>query len=275
MKNIYEDLKNKVAIITGGNKGIGKGCAKVFCEAGIKVVICGRDEKSGEAVANDLTHKGHVCKFYKCDVSVEQDIINLVETTVKEFGGIDYLINNAGYYPPEKPIDELATEELEGILRVNFVSQFIGCKYALPYIRKRKGSIINVSSVLAKTSQEGALSYTASKGAICAFTKSLAIDESRNGVRVNTILPGHINTELYYKNKDRAEDPNAFEDYSNHVQWAGRGGESEEIGAACLFLVSDMASFVTGIDLLVTGGYEVGEGCKHYRMDWKERMIQK
>ena len=119
------------------------------------------------------------------------------------------------------------------------------------------------------------MSYTAAKGAICAFTKSLTIDESRNGVRVNAILPGHINTELYYRNKERAKDPDAFEEYSNHVQWAGRGGSIKEIGKACLFLASDMASFITGIDLLVTGGYEIGEGCKHYRMDWKDRMINR
>ena len=276
MEKLNKEMKNKIIVITGGNKGIGKGCAKVFCEVFANVVICGRNIEDGKEVEEELNAlNGGKCTFFKCDVSKEEEIKALINFTVEKYGRIDCIINNAGYNPAEKPIDELSVCELEEVIRTNFIGIFCGCKYALPYLRKSKGNIINMSSVLSKTGIEGALAYTATKGAISAFTKSLAIDESRNGVRVNAMLPGNIKTEMYEKNKKREKDPEEFEEYSNHVQWMGRSGKPEEVGKACLFLASSLGSFVTGIELFVSGGYEIGEGAKYHRMNWKDRMIQK
>ena len=273
MNFLEHNMKGKSVLITGGSKGIGKGCAEVFCSAGTKVVICSRNEKEGEKTAVEISGRTRGdCRFFRADISRPSDAEALVEFTVKTHGRLDCLINNAGYYMEEKPMDELTLEEMQQIFSVNFFSQFLCCKYALPYLRKTEGNIINMSSVIGHTGQEGAYGYTATKGAICSFTRSLAIDEAKNNVRVNALLPGHIHTELYEKNKRRAEDPEAFEDYSNHVQWFRRGGTPEEVGKACFFLASDLGSFVTGIELFVTGGYEIGEGYKTRRLDWQNRM---
>jgi len=273
MRNWHEGLKGKTVIITGGSKGIGKGCAQVFCDAGANVVICSRNKEQGETTASEIAGRtGGDCRFFRADVSREEEVIALVDFTIDVHGQLDCLINNAGYYMEEKPIDEMTMQDMQGIFDVNFFGQFFCCKHSLPYLRKSRGNIINVGSVVYVTGQEGAIGYCATKGAIAAFTRTLAIDESKNGVRVNAILPGHINTELYYENKKRSKDPGAFEEYSNHVQWMERGGESEEIGKACYFLASGLGSFVTGIELLVTGGYEIGEGYKTRRMDWGDRI---
>jgi NAD(P)-dependent dehydrogenase (short-subunit alcohol dehydrogenase family) len=273
---LKNEMKNKVIVITGGNKGIGKGCAKVFCEVLANVVICGRNEKDGEETEIELNKlNGGRCSFFKCDVSKEKEVEALIEYTAEKYGRIDCMINNAGYYPPEKPIDEVTVDEVEEVIRTNFIGIFCGCKHSLPYLRKSKGSIINMSSVLSNTGMEGALAYTATKGAIVTFTKTLAIDESRNGVRVNVVLPGNITTEMFETNKAREADPEAFQKYQDHVQWMGRGGRPEEVGSVCLFLASSLASFVTGAELLITGGYEIGEGEKYHRMNWEGRMMQK
>ncbi len=273
MELLNEEMKGKVIIITGGNKGIGKGCAKVFAGYHATVVICGRNEVDGRDTENEINRLGSgKCTFLLCDISRENEVKTLIETVVEKYGKIDCLINNAGYFPAEKPLDAICMNEVEDIFKTNFFGIFSGCKYALPYLRKTKGSIINMSSVLARTGDEGAAIYSATKGAISSFTKSLAIDEARNGVRVNAVLPGNITTEMYEKIRSRVADPVAFDNYSDNVQWMGRGGTPEDVGKACLFLASNLAGFVTGVELLVSGGYEIGEGEKSIRQDWRNIM---
>ena len=132
----------------------------------------------------------------------------------------------------------------------------------LPYLRESKGVIINTGSVLGKTGDEGAVPYTATKGAIECMTKSLAIDEARHGVRVVEVKPGHINTDMFFKTTRAQEDPQGFVNYSDSLQWMNRGGEPEEIAYTVLFLASDWASFITGTDVMVSGGLDIGEGPK-------------
>lgn len=271
MYSLHDEFKGKAIIVTGGNKGIGKGCAEAFCDVGANVVICGRNEKDGHAVEREITSRGGgECVFFRCDVGIEKEVAALINFAVERYGRLDCIINNAGIYPPEKPIDNVTEQDVEDIFRVNFYSIFFGCKHALPHIRKTRGSIINVSSVESVTGMESAFCYTATKGAIDTFTKSLAIDEAKNGVRVNSLRPGNILTDIYYQNLSREADPKEFEDYSNHVQWMGRGGEPIEMGRVALFLASSMASFVTGTTILATGGYEIGEGSKYLRMPWNK-----
>ena len=255
---------DKVALITGGSKGIGLGCAQVFVATGAKVMICARNPEQGASVARDLTNRGPgECVFGVCDVSSPDQVRALIDSTVRHFGRLDCLINNAGFHPPQQAIDRFTEEDLAEVWQTNFVSQFVACKHALPHLREAKGSIINMSSVVGKIGQEGATTYCATKGAISAFTKALAIEEARFGVRVNAVLPGSIYTESrvqFIKNAPDGEELARWAEASQHM---ARSGTIEEVGQVCLFLASDAASYLTGTEIIVSGGGELGYGVKY------------
>src|SRR5437764_14760820 len=165
----------KVVIITGGSSGIGKACAQEFVRAGAKVVICCNVEAEGAAVAGALQTIAREqgagdAYFVFCDVRKTEDIRNLVEVTLARHGRIDCLINNAGWHPPHKPIDEFSIEEFRELLDLNLVSIFAACKSALPHLRRTQGNIINMSSLVGTIGQLHATTYVATKGAITAFT---------------------------------------------------------------------------------------------------------
>ncbi len=267
MLPICEEFKGKVVIVTGGNKGIGGGCAEAFCRAGAAVVAGARDRKSGVALAESLTAAGPgSCKFYYCDVSDHLQVKKMVEYAVETYGRLDCIVNNAGYLPKRAPLDEISTDDFEMLLKTNMIGVFSGCKYALPHLRKTGGSIINIGSVLGTTGQDGSSLYCASKGAIAAFTKSVAMDEARNGVRVNVILPGNITSDLGKENRDpKFNDQGEAKVRSSLIQWIRRAGTPLEIGWAALYLASSMASFVTGAEFLISGGFELGNGFHLYR----------
>ena len=161
----------------------------------------------------------------------------------------------------------ISEEDFEQVLKTNLIGVFSGCKYALPHLRKSKGSIINMSSILGHAGQEGSSIYTATKGAIIAFTKSLAMDEASHGVRVNVVLPGNIESDLGKYNKTEAADYEKENEISRNIQWIRRAGTPTEIGWTCLFLASGMASYMTGSEVNVTGGFELGNGIKYSRLD--------
>jgi len=254
---------DKVTIITGGSKGIGEGCARVFCAAGARVVICARGRETGEALASALTARGPgECHFEPCDVRQPQDIRQVVDRTIGRYGRLDCLINNAGSHPPNKPIDEFSVEEFSELLQWNLVSYFAACKYALPHLRQTGGSVINMGSLVGVIGQRLATTYCATKGGISAFTKALAIDESRHGVRVNAVLPGNILSHSRACAVAQSENPQELDNLVDSWQWPGRSGTVEEVGHACLFLASDGASFITGVELMVSGGAELGYGIK-------------
>ncbi len=254
---------DKVSLITGGSKGIGEGCARVFCAAGAPVVICARGREAGEALAAELTAQGPgECHFEPCDVSRPDQIKRVVDRTVERFGRLDCLVNNAGTHPPHRTIDEFTIEEFEQLLRVNLVSYFAGCKYALPHLRKTGGSIVNMGSLVGVMGQQLATTYCATKGGISAFTKALAIEEARFGVRVNTVLPGNIISDSRIQGVAQSENPEELDRLVDSWQWPGRSGSIEEAGQACLFLASDNASYISGIDLIISGGSELGYGIK-------------
>jgi len=145
---------------------------------------------------------------------------------------------------------------------MNLISYFVGCKLALPYLRQSGRSIINIGSLTSKLGHQRATIYCATKGAISAFTKALAIEEAKNGVRVNAVLPGNIMTQSRADLEARMKNSQAFHDYVEKWQWLGRSGTIEEVGYACLFLASDSSWFITGIDLILSGGAELGFGPK-------------
>ena len=256
------NYQNKVVIVTGGSKGIGEGCVRVFVDAGAKVVFCARKQDDGDKLAIKLNQldKGEAF-FIKCDVSKTDEIQNLIEKTVEKYGQIDCLINNAGWHPPHQLIDDFSVKDFRDLLDLNMVSIFAACKFALPYLRQTKGNIINMSSLVGIMGQIYAVTYVATKGAITAFTKALAIDEAEFGVRVNVVSPGNIYSPLWQEAIDASQNPEQTRKNGNEAQLLGRMGTIKEVGKLCLFIASE-ATFTTGIDHLISGGAELGYGRK-------------
>ncbi len=257
---------DKVVIVTGGSSGIGKGCASEFVRAGARVVVCSNDEEEGRAVERELQElaraEGHgEAVFLYCDVRKEEDVRGLVEKTIERFGQIDCLINNAGWHPPHKPIDDFPVEEFRALLELNLVSVFTACKAALPHLRRTRGNVINMSSLVGQIGQHHATTYVATKGAVTAFTKALALDEAAHGVRVNSVSPGNIFTPLWQEAADAAPDPERALAEGRAVQPLGRMGTAEEVGRLCVFIAAE-ATFTTGVDHVISGGAELGYGKK-------------
>jgi NAD(P)-dependent dehydrogenase (short-subunit alcohol dehydrogenase family) len=257
----YQD---KVTVVTGGSKGIGEGCVRVFVEAGAKVVFCARNEREGRALATELNARGPgEAWFVRCDVSKPDEVERLIDATVERHRRIDCLINNAGWHPPHRRIDDFSYQEFRDLFELNVMSLFVACKRALPHLRQTKGNIINVSSLVASIGQSKATTYVATKGAISAFTRALAIDEAVHGVRVNSVSPGNIYTPLWQEAIDAAADPDKCRADGESAQLLGRMGTIEETGRLCLFLAAE-ATFTTGVDHLQSGGAELGYcPCKH------------
>jgi len=255
----YED---KVVIITGGTKGIGEGCVRVFAEAGARVVFCARNQEEGDALSSELNALGNgETYFIRCDVSKTDDIQNLIDRAVEKYGRIDCLINNAGWHPPHKPIDDFSVEEFRDLLNLNLVSIFTACKLALPHLRRVNGNIINMSSLVGAIGQLHATTYVATKGGITAFTKALAIDEAKNGVRVNSVSAGNVYTPLWQQAIDASPNPEKTRTDGEDAQLLGRMGTIEEAGKLCLFIAAE-ATFTTGVDHILSGGAELGYGKK-------------
>jgi NAD(P)-dependent dehydrogenase (short-subunit alcohol dehydrogenase family) len=256
---LYPD---KVVVITGGSSGIGKGCAHEFIKAGSQVVICCNNEAEGTAVVSALQdevrdRQSGDAHFVFCDVRKIDDIRNLIDTTLTRYGRIDCLINNAGWHPPHKPIDNFSVEEFRDLLDLNLVSIFAACKFALPHLRQTRGNIINMASLVASIGQYHATTYVATKGAITGFTKALAVDEAPHGVRVNSVSPGNVYTPLWQEAIDAAPDPVQYRADGEGAQLLGRMGGVEEVGRLCLFIAS-AATFTTGVDHIISGGAELG-----------------
>lgn len=241
----------RVVIVTGGAKGIGSGCSKVFAKEGGLVAILDRDLQAAEQTAGELG-ENHLA--LACDVSDEKQIAASVSKVVERFGRIDCLINNAGIHPPDTPIHKMTPEEAIGVIRVNFLSTYTMCYYALEHLKKTKGTIINVSSMTAVLGQRNSTAYAASKGAQLSFTKSLALECADYGVRVNAILPSNVDTPLMRQWASSLADPQAALERIAALQPIGRMADVEEMGRVCLFLATEDSSFITGQGLHVDGG---------------------
>lgn len=252
----------RVAIVTGGTRGIGAACVRAFAEAGTKVVFCGREAKAGEALVDELAGRGLVCRFAPCDVADVDQIRALVDGAVAEHGRLDCLVNNAASFTGLRTIDELDIEQVLDLVKVNFLAYFAASKFALPHLRRTRGSIVNVNSIVGEVGAWHDSAYSATKGAGIAFTKSLAIDEAASGVRVNGVLPGNVFTEARRRREAEMDDMTAFHEFAEATQWIGRSAEPEEIASVVLFLSSDAASFITGANVTVTGAFELGVGLR-------------
>jgi NAD(P)-dependent dehydrogenase (short-subunit alcohol dehydrogenase family) len=242
-------LQDRVAVVTGAGSGIGLASARRLAAEGAQVVAVDIDEAAGKAAAAEVGGM-----FVAADVAVEDDVQRLYQDVAERYGRIDVAFHNAGISPPED--DSILTTGLDAWRRVqdvNLTSVYLCCKYVIPYMQRQgKGSIINTASFVAvlgaATSQ---ISYTASKGGVLSMSRELGVQFARQGIRVNALCPGPVNTPLL--RELFAKDPERAARRLVHVP-AGRFAEPEEIAAAVAFLASDDASFITASSFLVDGG---------------------
>ncbi|KAF6077721.1 hydroxysteroid 17-beta dehydrogenase 14 [Phyllostomus discolor] len=250
----------KVVIVTGGGRGIGEQIVRAFVESGAQVVICDKMESGGRALEQELPRT----VFILSDVTREEDMKTLVSETIRRFGRLDCVVNNAGrHLPPQWP-EETSGEEFRSLLEVNLLGPYTLTKLALPYLRKTQGNIVNIASLVGAIAQTQAITYVATKGALAAMTKGLALDESQYGVRVNCISPGNIWTKMWQELAAASPDPKTAIQEGILNQPLGRMGNPAEVAAAAVFLATE-ATFCTGCELFVTGGAELGYGIKAKR----------
>ncbi len=247
-------LENKVAIITGGTSGIGEATALLFAEEGAEVVITGRDEKRGHLVVEKMVKKGCEAMFVRADVRRAEECRHAVRKTINRFGRLDILFNNAGVFYPHTVV-ACTEEEWDLQLDINLKGAFLMSKAALPsMIAQHNGVIINNSSGWGIVGGDSAVAYCASKGGVVLLTKAMAIDHGPQGIRVNCICPGDVDTPMLPEDA-RARGQN-WEDYLAGCakRPLGRIGTTDEVAQAALFLASDDSSFMTGASLVVDGG---------------------
>lgn len=240
-------IENKVAVVTGATSGIGASTAKIFAENGAKVVLCGRSEAKGDAIADEINNTGGTAKFIKCDVTSEGAVKDMIRQTVETFGAIDILFNNAGTMLPSAEIERLDYGQWKETFDVNVNGYFLVSKYAKPHLLKSRGVILNNASIAGLQSYATGRSYpySASKAAIIQFSHMMAKNYGGEGVRVNCICPGVILTPILH-----GRDPKIYEERIP----LGRVGTPEDVAKAALFLVSDDAAYLTGVVLPIDGG---------------------
>lgn len=242
-------MNEKVIIVTGGGQGIGKAIASRFIEEGFTIVIAEIDREAGIETEAELSTRGKIL-FLETDVAVESSVIKMVESTLKNFGKIDILINNAAIMI-NKHLTELAMGEWEHVIAVNLTGTFLCSKYASPHLKNTGGTIINIASSRAFMSEADTEAYSASKGGIVALTHSLAISLAPE-VRVNCISPGWIDVSEWKKKSLRTSSKLRDIDHSQHP--AGRVGKPEDIANLAFYLASPESSFITGVNFIVDGG---------------------
>ena len=244
----------RVVLVTGGSSGIGYAAAKAFLEEGAKVAITGRDAARLQRAGEELARSGTVLAI-RGDVAKAEDARRMVTETTRKLGPLDVLVNNAGIYL-NKPIESFSEREYDDVMDINMKGTFLCTKFAIPGMVKRKrGAIVNVSSDSGLVGAAGSSVYSASKGAMVLFTKSVALDHAKDGIRVNVICPGEVKTPML--EKDAAESGRGFEEYYQRVVAPipmKRAATAEEVARGILFLASDEASFMTGAALSVDGG---------------------
>ncbi len=243
-------LENKVALISGGARGMGAVEARMFAREGARVVIGDVLEDEGRRTEAEINESGGECVFVRLDVTSEESWQTAVSEAVDRFGKLDILVNNAGIYRTNN-VTETSSEEWDQVMDINAKGVFLGTKAAIPAMRDNgSGSIVNISSVAGLVGNLMSSAYTASKGAVRLLTKSTAIQYARDGIRCNSVHPGTIVTQM-------TEGMLANDDYRNdriNRTPIGRLGTAEDVAYGVLFLASDEASFMTGSELVIDGG---------------------
>lgn len=248
-------LENKVAWVSGANKGIGEGIARLFAAEGAKVAMIGRTVSEGEKIADEIRAAGGEAFFIKCDVTSEQDIIDSIEKTVERYGTIDILVNNAGMVDVRQ-LHEYTIDEWNMVMDLNVRSIFLSFKYAFPYLKSHEKSyVVNVGSISSFVGQDGTPVYTTSKGAVLNLSKSIGLDYAKYGIRCNCVCPGITETPMLWKHLNTEKDPEGH--YRERLRRVPLGRQlwPEDIAKACLFFACEDSSGITATSLIVDGGY--------------------
>jgi NAD(P)-dependent dehydrogenase (short-subunit alcohol dehydrogenase family) len=247
-------LEGRVALITGGNSGIGRATAVLLASEGAAVVLTGRNRERGEQIAQAINEDGGKAMFIRSDVRVADECRRAVERTLERFGRIDVLFNNAGVFHP-KTVPDCTEQEWDETIDSSLKGAFLMSKYALPsMIERGSGSIIHTSSGWGVLGGDRAAAYCAAKGGLIVMAKAMAIDHGPDGIRVNCVCPGDVETPMLPDDAKKRGMP--WKDYlaGASERPLGRIGTAGEIARAVLFLASDDSSFVTGEALVVDGG---------------------
>lgn len=250
-----ELLKDKVAIITGGSSGIGRASAILFAKGKAKVVVVCRTAKNGKETTKIIKDNGDEAMFVQADVLKAPEVEHMVEETIKKYGKIDVLFNNAGAQAPNRSVTETTEEEWDRVINTNLKGIFLCSKYTIPkMIENRGGSIINVSSDLGLVADKGYAAYCASKGGVIMLTKSMAIDYAPYNILVNCLCPANISTPMFDYCIAAFDNPEERRKKLTQTIPLGRVGKPEEIANVALFLASDLSSYITGAIIVADGG---------------------
>ena len=247
------DFTNKVALVTGGGSGIGRATALAFAHEGAKVVVAGRREAEGQETVQLIEKAGGEALFVQTDVTDEAAVKALVEKTVAAYGRLDYAFNNAGTEGKPGPLVEQTEDSWNVTIDGNLKSAWLSMKYELQQMNKQgSGAIVNNASIFAQVAAIGFGVYTAAKHGLVGLTKAAALEYAQAGIRVNAVSPGAIATPMGDRNFGSEE---AYSQFMAPKHPVGRLGQPQEIAEAVIWLCSDKASFVTGQELGVDGGY--------------------
>lgn len=248
-----DELKNKVAIVTGATSGIGRATAVKFAAAGAAVVAVGRNEENLAELKVEIEQNGGKIKTIRADVTSENDIEAIVTSTVEQFGKIDVLVNAAGILL-NGTIDNTTIENFDSQFNVNVRSVFLLMQKTVPYLEKTKGNIVNLSSVSGLRSFPGVLGYCVSKAAVDQLTRCASLELASRQVRVNAVNPGVVVTNIHKRGGMNEENYAAFLEKSKQTHPIGRVGTTEEVAELILFLASEKASWITGVTYSIDGG---------------------
>jgi len=246
-------FQDKVALVTGGNSGLGRAVALAFAREGAKVVIAARREKEGADVVNDIVNQGGEAHFVKTDLTIRGDIENLFADIKHRHGKLDVAFNNAAVWPDMKPAGDYTVEEFDAVINVNVKAVFHCMKYELPMmIEAGGGAIVNCASISGWGGLEGTSLYTASKHAVIGLTRAAAVEFGRKNIRINAICPGEVETPMLARKL--AQGGQARKQELLEKTPLGRFAKPEEIAGSVLFLCSDAASYITAKSMVVAGG---------------------
>lgn len=250
-------LKDRVAVVTGGGSGIGRASAKEFSREGARVVVADINFDDAQKTVEHIQSAGGTARAIMTDVADASSVKDLVEETLKAFSQVHVLFNNAAIMI-NKTLDDTAVEEWNREIAVNLGGVFLCSKFFLPHLRKTKGNVINMASVNGFFVEPVCAGYCATKGAIIALTKAMAIDYGKEGIRVNCVCPGYIDSGLTQSYFEAQPDPGEARAAAGKLHALWRIGVPEEVAKLAVFLASDEASFMTGSAVVVDGGFSSG-----------------